>query len=232
MTGPLYTDAVEQLVVDLLAWLEPRALLLAVVLPPVIRIVGHWIPEELFMISMGVLAARTNSPLEALFLLATVVASHFLTDQVVFSIGCWLRPRLGRFKRIASRLEMVTARLQASPRALYFLIPARVFPLGRGSWMAGCGVVGISWRRFAAVDLLALLAHLATWSGLGWWLADDLSKLQISAEVAKEAGMWLAAGLIVAALAVMVWRTRLLWQPGTVRVVRRASRTLRQLSGV
>ena len=50
--------------------------------------------------------------------------------------------------------------------------------------------------------------------------------------VGKAAGMWIAAGLIVAAFAVMVWRKRPLWQPGTVRVMRRAGRTLRQFGSV
>ena len=37
------------------------AILLALLLPPLIRLVGHWIPEELFMVAIGVLAARSPS---------------------------------------------------------------------------------------------------------------------------------------------------------------------------
>ena len=95
--GLLYTLAVEQHLFDLLAWLEPRAIFFALALPPVIRVVGHWLPEELFMICMGVLAARSGSLAGAAVLLGAVFVSHFVSDQVVYLIGCWLRPRLDRF---------------------------------------------------------------------------------------------------------------------------------------
>ncbi len=214
---------------DLLAWLEPRALLLAIALPPIIRIVGHWLPEEVFMVAIGVLAARSGSPQAAVLLLSAVVVSHFLTDQAVFLVGRWLRPRLSRFPRVEARLGMVTSRLESSPAALFGFIPARVLPLGRGAWLAGCGVVDIPWSRFAAVDVMALLVHLATWSGLGWWLANDLGRLALSAQVGKVAGLWLAVALLAAIGGLVVWRTRPVWQPVSVRAVRRAGRTL--LSG-
>ena len=72
---------------DLIAWLEPHALLLALVLPPVIRIVGHWIPEELFMVALGVLAARSDSAGAAGVILGAAVLSHFATDQLVYVGG-------------------------------------------------------------------------------------------------------------------------------------------------
>ncbi len=140
---------------DLLAWIEPRALLLALALPPLIRVVGHWIPEELFMVAMGVLAARSGSLEQAVVLLGAVTLSHFMTDQITYLLGCWLKTRVGRFPWIAKRLESVTFRLAGSPGALWGLVPARVLPLGRGAWLAGCGMVGIAWKRFAAVDFRA-----------------------------------------------------------------------------
>jgi membrane protein DedA with SNARE-associated domain len=220
----------EPYLVELLSWLEPRAVLVALALPPVIRVVGHWIPEELFMIAMGVLAFRAESPAQAVLILSAVVASHFLADQVVFRLGVWVRPRLQRFPRVSRRLSSVTSRLTASPAALFALVPARVFPLGRGAWLAGCGVVGVPWLRFAAVDLLALLCHLTFWSGMGWWLAGDLGLLQVSAEVGKTGAVWVSITLISTILAVILWRRRMQWSPATVRVVRTAGRTLRRLA--
>jgi len=193
---------------DLIAWLEPHALLLALALPPVIRIVGHWIPEELFMVAMGVLAARAASPGAAAGILGAVVISHFGSDQVVYLAGRWLRPRLGRFPRFEGRLRSVTDRLANSPAALLGLVPARVLPVGRGAWLAACGVVRVPWPRFAAVDLAALVVHLAVWSGLGWWFAGDLRRLSASADAGKLIGTWLAVALVLAISAVMVWRSR------------------------
>jgi len=213
---------------DLISWLAPHALLLAFALPPLIRIVGHWIPEELFMVAIGVLAARSDSPREITLILGAVVLSHFVTDQAVYLGGRWFRPRLERFPRIEGRLAAVTVRLSASPRALLGLIPARVLPLGRGAWLAACGVIRTPWTRFAAVDLLALVIHLAVWSGLGWWLAGDLHRLVATTETGKIAGIWAAIALLTAATAVIVWRSRVAWQPLTMRAVRRAGRSLRR----
>jgi membrane protein DedA with SNARE-associated domain len=192
------------------------------VLPPVIRVVGHWIPEELFMVAIGVLAARSGSPNTAALVLATVLMSHFLTDQAVYLGGRWLRPRLSRFPRIESRIRIVTNRLTDSPFALLGLVPARVLPLGRGAWLAACGVVRVPWPRFAAVDSAALVVHLAVWSGLGWWFAGDLQKLTTSVDAGRLAGTWLAVALIIAISAVMVWRSREGRRADAVGVVKRS----------
>ncbi len=204
---------------DLIAWLEPHALLLALVLPPVIRVVGHWIPEELFMIAMGVLAARSESAGSAALILGAVVTSQFLTDQTVYLVGRWLRPRLSRFPRIENRLRFVTDRLAESPVALLGLVPARVLPLGRGAWLAACGVVRVPWPRFAAIDLAALVVHLAVWSGLGWWFSGDLQRLSASADIGRIVGTWFAIALVIAISAVIVWRSREGRQADSLEVV-------------
>ncbi len=217
---------VEGTLADVLAWLEPRALLLAIVLPPVIRLVGHLLPEEVFMVSMGVLAARTGSPPQAIVMLLAVVLSHFVTDQVVFLGGRWVRPRLDRFPRIRDRLSLVTDRLTSSPLALLWFVPARVFPFARGAWLAGCGVVGLSWRRFIMIDLVALSVHLVTWSGLGWWLAGDLARLESTTNAGRITGTWAVVIIVSIMLTWFGWRHRHAWQPTTVRAARRLGRTL------
>jgi len=216
-----------QHLVDLIAWIEPHAILLALVLPPLIRVVGHWIPEEIFMVAIGVLAARNPSLGTATAILGAVLVSHFVTDQIVYAGGRWLRPRLERFPRIEARLASVAGRLAHSPSALLGLVPARVLPLGRGAWLGACGVVRIPWLRFASVDLAALVVHLAVWSGLGWWLAGDLARLNASADASRIVGVWIAIALVAAITAVIVWRSREVWQPRTIRTVRRAGRSFR-----
>jgi len=219
---------VESHLAQFLAWLEPHALLLALLLPPVIRAVGHVIPEELFMVAVGVLAARAGSPTEAAVLLAAAGLSHLVTDQAVYLAGRWLRPRLGRFPRIASQLESVASRLEGSPAAMAGFVPARVLPLGRGAWIAGCGVAGVSWRRFLAWDLVALSVHLLAWSGLGWWLAGDLARLEATTATGRVVGIWLAVALVAVVSSVFLARRWPRWQPATVRVARRLGRSFRQ----
>jgi membrane protein DedA with SNARE-associated domain len=220
-----------QHLVDLIAWIEPHAVLLAFVLPPLIRVVGHWIPEELFMITIGVLAANSTSAGTAATILGAALVSHFLTDQIVYVVGRWLRPRLQRFPRVEARLSSVTTKLAESPAALVGLVPARVLPLGRGAWLAACGVVRIPWPRFASVDFAALVVHLFVWSGLGWWLAGDLGRLAASADASRFAAFWIAIALITALTSVFLWRSREAWQPRTISVARRAGRSFRWLGG-
>jgi len=203
-------------------------LLLALTMPPVIRVFGHVIPEELFMVAMGVLAARADSPSQAGVLLVAVALSHVLTDQLVFGGGRWLHPRLGRFPAIERRLAGVAARLDESPAALAALVPARVLPCGRAAWLAAAGIAGVRWRRFLFWDVLAVIAHLATWSGLGCWLAGDLARLESTAV----AGGWIGAAMLVAVVAavpaLMVVRSRPNWQVATVQAARRLGRSIRQ----
>jgi len=213
---------------DLLAWLTPRALLLAIVLPPVIRVVGHWIPEELFMVAIGVIAARSASPGHAALLLAAVFASHFVSDQAVYLLGRWLRPRLSRFPWVEKKLALVTDRLQDSPAALVSLIPARVLPLGRGAWLAGCGVTGVRWRRFAAFDGLALIAHVLTWCGLGWWLQGNLGRLHATPELTRVLVVWIVCILMAVLAAILLWLRAPEWGPSAVRAAKLASHRLRR----
>jgi membrane protein DedA with SNARE-associated domain len=220
---------VEGHLADFLAWLEPHALLLALALPPVIRVVGHVVPEELFMVAMGVLAARTGSTAAAATLLAAAALSHLVTDHLVYLAGRWLRPRLNRFPRVRGRLDSVTARLEQNPSAMAGLIPARVLPLGRAAWLAGCGVSGISWRRFAAWDLAAVAAHVLAWCGLGWWLAGDLARLEATAASGRTVGAWLVAAAISVLTAAALVRRRHLWQPATARAARIVGDSFRHL---
>ena len=212
-----------------LAWLEPHALLLALVLPPVIRAVGHAIPEELFMVAVGVLAARAGSPYQAAVLLAAAGLSHLVTDQSLYLAGRWLRPRLARFPRIATQLDSVTSRLTGSPAAMAGFVPARVLPLGRGAWIAGCGVARVSWPRFLVWDLIALSVHVLAWSGLGWWLAGDLARLEATTATGRVVGVWLAVALVAVVSAVFLARRWPRWQPATVQIARRIGRSFRQI---
>ncbi len=220
---------VEGHLADVLAWLEPHALLLALALPPVIRAVGHFIPEELFMVAIGVLAARTGSPAQAAVLLVAAAVSHLVTDHAIFLAGRWLRPRLDRFPKIRGRLAFVTERLEETPSAMAGFVPARVLPLGRGAWLAGCGVAAVPWRRFVVWDATALSVHVAVWCGLGWWLSGDLARLEATAATGKVMGAWIVVAAISVITAVVLVRRRHSWQPATVRAARRVGRTLRDL---
>jgi len=201
--------------------IQSNAVWLVLVAPVIIRIVGHWLPEEVYMMAVGVLAARAGSPREAALLLGAAFTGHLVTDQVVYLGGVWLRPRLARFPRIAVRLEAITDRLERSRGALMAFIPGRVLPLGRGGWLAACGLSGIRWPRFFAVDLVALITHVSLWCGLGWWMAQDLGRLQGQADLIRVLTIWTVTALAIVVLAVLFWRRRTAWGSRLQRVMAR-----------
>ena len=96
-----------------------------------------------------------------------------------------------------------------------------------GAWIAGCGVAGVPWGRFLVWDLIALSAHVLVWSGLGWWLAGDLARLEATTATGRVFGVWLAVALIAVVSAVFLARRWPRWQPATVRVARRLGRSVR-----
>jgi len=173
------------------------------------------------MMAVGFLAAGAGSPREAALLLGAAFAGHLVTDQVVYAGGVWLRPRLARFPRIARRLEQVTGRLEQSRAALIAFIPGRVLPLGRGAWLAACGISGVRWPRFLAVDVVALVAHVSLWCGLGWWMAQDLGRLQGRADLIRVLTVWTVAALLGGILVVVFWKHRASWAPRVQRAMAR-----------
>lgn len=223
----LYTLWVEHQLQQTILWIQPNAVWLALTLPVLIRLVGHWLPEEIFMMALGVLAARAGSPMAAARLLAAAWLGHLIMDQAVFFAGRWLRPRLDRWPRLAKRLEAVTGRLGSTPSALFLLVPARVLPLGRAAWLAGAGVVDVGWGRFLAVDALALVVHVTTWCGLGWWMASDLGELAAAARSGTVLALWAAVAALIAVVAVAVWRRRDRWSSSLARVATAAKQRLR-----
>jgi membrane protein DedA with SNARE-associated domain len=182
--------------------LRAHALLLALVLPPAIRLVGHWLPEEPLMVAMGILAQRSKRP-EAAAILGLLWLSNAATDHVVFGLGRVLAPRLGRWPRVERRLRPALERAARSRWTLAAFVPARVLPLGRGAWLAGFGVAGVPISRFAPVDVVAVAAHLVVWCGLGWWLGANATDV---VAVAGPAAAWAVLAAVAGAGAVMAWR--------------------------
>ena len=182
--------------------LQAHAILLALVLPPAIRLVGHWLPEEPLMVAMGMLAARGTAG-HAVLLFSALWASHAATDYAVFSFGRFMATRMDRWPRIARRIQPVSERVAQSRWSLAALIPARVLPLGRGVWLLGYGMAGVPGARFVAADAAAVAVFLLVWCGLGWWIGPPVVSL-LSA--AKPAALWLLAAAASGVAAVLLWK--------------------------
>jgi membrane protein DedA with SNARE-associated domain len=182
--------------------LEAHGILLAVLLPPAIRLAGHWLPEEPLMVAMGMLAARSE-PQRATLILLLLWLSHALTDNAMYSLGRIVPARLGRWPNLESRVRATAGRVNGSPWALAALVPVRVLPLGRGAWLMGFGLAGVPRLRFIPADGLAVAVHLLVWCGLGWWLGSRAGDL---VEVLKPAAGWALLAAAAAVAAVWGWR--------------------------
>ncbi len=181
--------------------LQAHDLVLALVLPVALRFTGHWLPEEPLMVAMGMVAAR-DAPAHAAALLALLWMSHVVTDFAVYSLGRVAAPRLDRWPRIARRVRPMAERIAGSRWALAALIPVRVFPVGRGAWLMGFGMAGVSRPRFAAADAVAVAVFLLVWCGLGWWVGPRAMPI---IEAMKPATFWLLAGAGVTVGGVLAW---------------------------
>jgi membrane protein DedA with SNARE-associated domain len=187
---------------EILHALQAHAVLLALLLPPAIRVTGHWLPEEPLMVAMGVLASR-STPERAAMILAALWLSHAATDYAVFSLGRLLGSRLDRWPRLAGRVHPVAERVAASAWTRAALIPARVLPLGRAVWLLGFGLGGVPGPAFAALDAVAVAAFLLVWCGLGWWVGPRITLLL---PAARPAALWLLLAAVASAGAVVLWR--------------------------
>jgi membrane protein DedA with SNARE-associated domain len=189
------------------------------------RFVGHLLPEELFMIAIGVVAHRADSPADATVLLGAVFVGHLIGDHTMFAVGVWLERRTQAFPRLAARVRPLAARLRSRPSRLLGLIPGRVFPFARGAWMAACGYVNVPLWLYTTVDALAIVVHIAFWSGLGWFFAGHVSSLEVLVEAAPVVAAWIVATLLTAIGSVVVWRRKAPgrlkeWAPESWRALR------------
>jgi membrane protein DedA with SNARE-associated domain len=118
------------------------------------------VPSEATVIAAAALAATGELVLG--FVLLSGAAGAILGDNVAYVLGrAGQRPvdRLLRSARWRERIGRAEAML--SCRAGTIIIVSRFVPGGRTATMLSAGVVGLSWRRFVAYDVVAGLF----WSG-------------------------------------------------------------------
>lgn len=119
--------------------------------------VAPLVPSETLVVAAAALAASGRLNL-ALVLLAAA-AGAFAGDNSAYLIGRLSRRRVERWtSRSPKRAQrLATAGRQLEQRGGTIVVVSRFVPGGRTATMVVAGILGMGWRRFAALDLAAAL---------------------------------------------------------------------------
>jgi membrane-associated protein len=115
-------------------------------------------PGEAALIGGAILAADGELALAAV--IAAGVVGGFAGDNTSYLLGSRYGPpaaaRMFRTERSRRRLEW--AREQLAERGEVIILTARFIPAGRTATTFASGALGMAWRRFAPIDLVAVAA--------------------------------------------------------------------------
>ncbi len=113
------------------------------------------VPAETAVIAAGVLAAGGELQLAAI--IACAAAGAVVGDNVSYLLGRTAGAPIGRrfFSGATASARLAWAQRQLLERGGSLLIVARFIPGGRTATTLTAGLIPMSWRRFAAYDLLA-----------------------------------------------------------------------------
>jgi membrane-associated protein len=127
------------------------------------------IPGETALIGGALLAADGQLSLPAV--IASGIVGGFIGDNVSYTLGARLgRPFAGalvRGERAQRRLEW--AKGQIEERGAEVIIGMRFVPVGRTVSTFVCGLLEMPWKRFAAVDFVAVSAWTLFASLIGFY---------------------------------------------------------------
>ncbi|MGC5031286.1 DedA family protein [Micromonospora sp. DT229] len=141
-----------------LAWLAVVVLFGAVV--PVV-------PTGAAVSGAAALAAHQD-PLVVLLVVLAGAIGAYLGDLAVYLALCWGGERIARrlrWLRGPQRLDRVSARVRESGVSLFLV--SRLIPGGRLPVLLAAAVSGVTWRRFAVLNLPASLLWSALYAAIG-----------------------------------------------------------------
>ncbi len=167
---------------------------------------GLPVPEEVPLLTAGVLAALGVIDLGHVILLGIVAC--FTGDVIVYTIGRRIGSGLTtnrRFNRVLRSRHLLRARREYKRHGGWTLVIARLLPGLKMPFLVTAGVMRMPWRRFVAYDLLSVFALVPTLVLLGYHSAANVSRLRglvhdigiagtlafVSLAIAGVAGAWL-----------------------------------------
>lgn len=156
---------------------------------------GIPIPEDITLISAGLLAGMGNISLMGAFVVGFF--GVLLGDIILFSIG----KKYGRtilempfFRKIFTPQRIAKAEVRIHKNAHFVCFVARFLPGLRAPIYLTAGILKVSTFTFILQDSLAALLSVPIWIGLGFWVGGNLD---LALQTAKEIQIYILAGILI-----------------------------------
>jgi len=150
---------------------------------------------ETFVLAAAALGATTGA-VDPWLLFFSVWFGSFLGDQTWFTLGRRYGPRIvRRIKGADEKVARVNDLLQRY--GTWFILSFRFLYGIRNVASAACGLAGLNWARFAALNFIAAGLWAASFVAAGWFLG---------ALIGPERLGWAIAGIALSALVFFVAR--------------------------
>ncbi len=178
----------------------------AIVLSLLVSGLGVPIPEDITLVSAGVMAAR-----EQISLLGAMVVGFFgvlLGDGVLFFLGRFLGERVFqlpglRFVFTPKRVQKARVRVLRNSKFICFV--ARFLPGLRAPIYLCSGIMGVKPWIFLGLDGLAAALSVPFWVWLGWWFGNNIER---NMRYIQEAQVWIFLLLILGIAGFVVIKKR------------------------
>lgn len=168
---------------------------------------GAPIPEDVTLVAGGVIAGLGYANVHTMF--AVTMFGVLVGDAGMFLLGHHYGVRLLKWKPVAwiltpERYAAVQRKFERYGNRMLFT--ARFLPGMRTAVFVSAGLTHrVSFMRFLLLDGLAALISVPFWVYLGYFGANNHDWLLMWMH-RGQAGLWIAAGLLVAGLGIWLWR--------------------------
>lgn len=168
---------------------------------------GLPLPEDVVLVAGGVIAGLGYANVHWMFALA--MAGVLIGDMGMFFMGRFFGARILRFRVVSwlltpARYATVQRKFEQYGNRLLFT--ARFFPGMRTAVFVSAGMTHrVSIWRFLALDGSAALISVPIWVYLGFFGADN-HKWLLKWMHRGQTGLWIAFGVLVAAVLIYLWR--------------------------
>lgn len=165
----LSTDSIAHLADRMGVWLY--LLLFAVVFAETGLVATPFLPGDSLLFAIGAVAAIPSSGLSLPILAALLITAAILGDAVNYAIGYHLGPRVFRAEStwLLNRKHLLAAHEFYERHGAKTIIIARFVPIVRTFAPFVAGIGKMSYRRFAAFNVIGGVAWVLLFLLAGWW---------------------------------------------------------------
>lgn len=165
----LSTDSIAHLADRMGIWLY--LLLFAVIFAETGLVATPFLPGDSLLFAIGAVASIPGSGLSLPILAVLLIVAAILGDAVNYAIGYYLGPKVFRGERswLLNRKHLLAAQEFYERHGAKTIIIARFVPIVRTFAPFVAGIGRMSYRRFAAFNVIGGVAWVLIFLLAGWW---------------------------------------------------------------